>query len=266
MAEAAPVADNGTWRKGEFVRWTDLFIFIEAGLVWIGVIFVTAFLVAGVLIAMHYPANTLERNISGLAKNFVFLQAVMISYYLVLLYFLWRIARRVSTSSLVARYRALPPSKLALSALLGMALGVAVPLLNAWLIRKNVVDIQLTKGEQMMTATSLSQLPLILVTLALVAPFVEEMFFRGILLSWLKLKMPLVLAIVVSATVFALVHFDFLSHPGLGGWYITGVLAVVGLINAVLAIRTGSLWAPFGLHAAYNAMLIIPPSLSSALK
>jgi len=266
MAEAATVADNGTWRKGEFVRWTDLFIFIEAGLVWIGVVFVIAFMIAAVLIAMHYPANTLEHSVAGLAKNFAFLQAVTASYYLALLYFLWRIARRVSTSALVARYRALPLAKFAISALLGMALGVAVPLLNAWLIRKNVVDIQLTKGERMMTANSPGQLPLVLFTLALVAPFVEELFFRGILLSWLKRKMPLVLAVVVSAVIFALIHFDFLSHPGLGGWYITGILAVVGLINAVLAVRTGSLWAPFGLHDGYNAVLIILPSLSGALK
>ena len=266
MAEAATVADNGTWRKGEFVRWTDLFIFIEAALVWIGVVFAIAFLVAAALIAMHYPPNTLERAVAGLVKNFVFLQAVTASYYLVLLYFLWRIARRVSTSSLVARYRALPFAKFALSALLGMALGVAVPLLNAYLMRNHAVDIQLTKGERLMTPNTLGQLPLVLLTIALIAPFIEELFFRGILLSWLKRKMPLVLAVVVSAAIFALVHFDFLSHPGLGGWYITGVLATVGLINAVLAVRTGSLWAPFGLHAAYNAMLIILPLLSGAIK
>jgi len=265
MSDAA-VADQGTWRKGEVVRWTDLFFFVEASFVWIGVLFVAAFVAASVLIQNHLPPSMFLENFRGLSKNYAFVQAVGVSYYLVLLYFLWRITRRVAPSALVARYRSVPLAKVAIGVLAGLALGIAVPLLSAYLINNNLIELQPTEGEKLLMPATPGQLPLVLVTVSLVAPFTEELFFRGVVLSWLKRKMPILLAIVVSAAIFALAHFDFVAHSGAGGWYVTGVIGVVGLVNAVLAVRTGSLWAPFGLHAAYNATLISLPVLADALR
>jgi membrane protease YdiL (CAAX protease family) len=265
MSDAA-VAERGTWRKGEFVRWTDLFIFIEASFVWIGALFVVGFVVASALIAKHYSPAVLAEGYRALAKDYTFVQAIGASYYLVLLFFLWRIARRVSDSALVARYRSVPVTKVAIGVLAGIALGLAVPLLSAYLVSRHLIDIQMTEGEKVLMPATPGQLPFVLITVSLIAPFTEELFFRGIVLSWLKRKMPMVLAIFASAAIFALVHFDFVSHAGVGGWYITAVIAVIGLVNAVLAVRTGSLWVPFGLHAAYNATLISLPILAVGLK
>jgi membrane protease YdiL (CAAX protease family) len=46
----------------------------------------------------------------------------------------------------------------------------------------------------------------------------------------------------------------------------TGAIAVVGLVNAVLALRTRSLWGPFAVHAGYNATIIAMVALSATVK
>ncbi len=71
----------------------------------------------------------------------------------------------------------------------------------------------------------------------------------------MRRKIYVVPAVIVSAAIFALVHFRYLSVPGIEGWALTGLIGVVGLVNATLAIRTGSLWPPFAFHAAYNGTL-----------
>lgn len=257
----AAAAGTGTWRKGEFVRWTDLFIFIEASLVWLGLLVIAIAAVAGVATATHVPHESVSGALRDLPKSAVFVQGMAISYYLVLLYFLWRIARRVAATALVARYRAMPLYQFLLVVAGGIAVGFLVLYLNAYLIVHGLVDLHATRTEHLIAPRTLAELPLAFVVLALVAPFAEELYFRGIILGWLVGKMPVALAVVANAVLFGLVHLGFVAHHGPGGWYITGVLTLVGLAGAILAIRTRSLWASFGLHAAYNATLISAPLL-----
>ncbi|MEJ0041922.1 MAG: CPBP family intramembrane glutamic endopeptidase [Rhizomicrobium sp.] len=75
------------------------------------------------------------------------------------------------------------------------------------------------------------------------------------MLSWLCRKIYVVPAVFASAAIFALLHFRFLSQPGIEGWMLTGLIGMVGIVNATLAIRTRSLWPPFAFHAAYNGTL-----------
>jgi hypothetical protein len=103
---------------------------------------------------------------------------------------------------------------------------------------------------------ALYQYPIVILTAAIVAPFVEEFYFRGVLLSWLGRKITIVPAVLVSALLFGLLHFRFTSHPGAEGWVYTGVIVFLGLLNAILAVRTKSLWPPFALHAGYNATVV----------
>jgi len=82
------------------------------------------------------------------------------------------------------------------------------------------------------------------VLLVVVAPISEELIFRGVLFAGWRSK-GFVVAAIVSSTFFGLAH-----------WQPNVVLAtaVLGWILAYLYEKTGSLWAPIGLHAAKNAL------------
>lgn len=88
------------------------------------------------------------------------------------------------------------------------------------------------------------------------APVVEEVYFRGVLLSWLRSWMWPPLAVLLDAAIFALLHGRFITHPGTEGWAATVIVGAMGLLNAVVYLRTKNLWMPFVIHAIYNGVLL----------
>ncbi len=86
-----------------------------------------------------------------------------------------------------------------------------------------------------------------------VAPFVEELVFRGVLLSGLASRMPVGWAIVLSALIFGCVHL-----PDFGfAWYPVPALVLLGIASAWLRLRTRSLWPSITLHAANNFFAVL---------
>ena len=84
---------------------------------------------------------------------------------------------------------------------------------------------------------------------ALLAPVLEELFFRGYLLHAMK-RFGEPRAAAVSALCFALVHLG--GTPCAWAMY-----AALGLLLAALTLRTGSLLAPMLVHAVYNLTLVL---------
>ena len=86
--------------------------------------------------------------------------------------------------------------------------------------------------------------------LFLLQPFAEELLFRGYLMSLLARYFNLCTALIVSSVLFAVVHAtnDGLSTMG----FIT--ITIAGLLFGLLFAKTGQLWLPTGLHAAWNFM------------
>jgi uncharacterized protein len=91
-------------------------------------------------------------------------------------------------------------------------------------------------------------LTLALLLLAVGAPIVEELFFRGLLLRSLLVRTSPPLAIIASALLFALAHFEALQFAG---------LAAFGVVLGALAWRTGRLAPGIAAHAAFNAGAVI---------
>jgi membrane protease YdiL (CAAX protease family) len=79
------------------------------------------------------------------------------------------------------------------------------------------------------------------------APLAEELIFRGCLYGILRQIGGRLLAIAVSSLLFALIHGHLPSLAGL-------MVLSVGL--SLLYEKTGSLWAPILLHAAFNGLSI----------
>ena len=101
-----------------------------------------------------------------------------------------------------------------------------------------------------------------LVAGALVAPFGEEVLFRAFATTaWVR-GVGVRQGVLRAALVFAVAHVLTTSGTSAGDAF---GLAVVGFGTRVpialalgwLFIRRGSIWAPFGLHAAFNAVLLL---------
>lgn len=84
------------------------------------------------------------------------------------------------------------------------------------------------------------QMVLTFVLFVVLAPAVEEFTFRGLLFTRLSAKYSPGKAIVISALMFGLLHFDFIGA------------FVFGLVAASLYAHSRSLIAPFALHSVNN--------------
>ena len=92
------------------------------------------------------------------------------------------------------------------------------------------------------------QIAVLMLFLAVGAPIVEELFFRGLLLRSLSRAFGPVVGIAGSALVFGLAHFELLQLPA---------LILFGVILGLLAHRTGRLGPNMVAHAAFNAVTVI---------
>jgi uncharacterized protein len=85
---------------------------------------------------------------------------------------------------------------------------------------------------------------LLLVTIAVVAPLLEEILFRGLLQNSLSKRLPAWAAIALSALVFGAMHMDLYAMPP---------LVIMGAIFGVIYHLTGSLRVTIVLHMINNA-------------
>lgn len=91
-------------------------------------------------------------------------------------------------------------------------------------------------------------LPVLAVAVVVVAPVVEEVFFRGLLLGAFRDRWGVPVAIAASSVVFGVTHFQPLQFPG---------LTLAGLVFAVLAVRAGRLGPAIWAHAGFNAATVV---------
>jgi membrane protease YdiL (CAAX protease family) len=99
------------------------------------------------------------------------------------------------------------------------------------------------------------ELAVALLLLAVGAPIVEELFFRGLLLRSLRTAiggwrphLAVAFSVVISALCFALAHFEPVQFLG---------LACFGVVLALMAWRWDRLGPSIAAHAAFNASAVI---------
>lgn len=131
------------------------------------------------------------------------------------------------------------------------ALGILAPLLGGLLtqflagshdVSQTVTDI----ADRAHVGMRVALLPVVV----LIGPLVEELLFRGALLSVLRTRLGDGWAIAVSAIVFGAVHLPDLDWL----WYAVPNLVLIGVFCAWLRVRSGSIWPGFVAHAANNAL------------
>jgi len=138
----------------------------------------------------------------------------------------------------------------AVAALLGLILPFVGGLLTQWLAQGHQVSQDIKQlGAQ---ASPMLRIPLALLVVT-VGPLVEELLFRGVLLSAAMRYVPAGTATVITALLFACVHL-----PDLGFlWYALPNLLMLGLVLAWLRIQSGSIWPAVLAHAVNNALAVV---------
>ena len=87
----------------------------------------------------------------------------------------------------------------------------------------------------------------VLVNGAVIAPIVEELFFRGLLFNAISVRTPVYAAALLSGVIFGIAHGDPVLFP---------VLALFGTVQAVFYRMSGNLVVPMVVHGANNALFL----------
>jgi len=104
-----------------------------------------------------------------------------------------------------------------------------------------------SKIEELIANRSIST-NILLIVVAVVAPFCEEIYFRGFLYSAFKKSWGVNTALFLSSLLFALAHMEIYSFIP---------LVVIGWLLAYIFEKTKSLFPTIFLHAIYNLILIL---------
>lgn len=124
----------------------------------------------------------------------------------------------------------------------------ALILLNWTLLSVLVSLFPLSRQEQSMFEQMASNSVASIVTMCILAPVLEEMLFRGIILRSFLLQYSRANAIFGSAVLFGLAHLNIYQ-------FVVGLL--VGIFLAWLYERARSLWPCILCHAAYNSAVAL---------
>jgi membrane protease YdiL (CAAX protease family) len=128
----------------------------------------------------------------------------------------------------------------------GLAVGIAVGLL---LFSAVVGVAALLDVYNILGSGGTGQLVFALVGMALVPGVMEEMLFRGILFRWIEEFAGSWAALLVTSALFGLAH---ITNPNATVFSSFAIAVEAGLLLGALYMLTRNLWAPIGLHAAWN--------------
>jgi membrane protease YdiL (CAAX protease family) len=117
-----------------------------------------------------------------------------------------------------------------------------------------VPDLMAVEMARMLYAPDAAAWVRVVLTMAVVVPLGEELFFRGLLLRGFLLRYGPRAALVLTALLFAIVHLNPWALPS---------IFLVGLLLGWLVLRTGSLWCAWLAHGIYNLAAVV--ALNTAL-
>lgn len=86
-------------------------------------------------------------------------------------------------------------------------------------------------------------------TVGVIVPLAEETFFRGVLYTWLRGRLPFWVAVAINTLLFALAHADSAA--------VVATSAVMAVALCAVYEWTGSIWTAILLHAANNAGAVV---------
>jgi membrane protease YdiL (CAAX protease family) len=149
----------------------------------------------------------------------------------------------------VFRLGRVPTGMLALCVFLGLGLGIVSDELDrmaqsAFPMPREILDAL----KDFMVFHSAREMILLVFSVVIFAGVIEEMLFRGFLQTALERHNPSTKAIVVTAAVFAILHFN--------PWWMVQIFGL-GVVLGILAWRSGSIWPGVVIHMTNNAVAMV---------
>jgi len=192
------------------------------------------------------------QQLMGTSNDLIVLTAcVEIGFYgIILLAIYWTTVRRYHSPWAALGLRPVPLGWFVLAPLLTLGMltvGVALTSAMSALQGQPFVNPQVNDMSQGQQLTPL-HLILFLLGTAIVAPIVEELFFRGMLYPLLRRRLPAWLAIIANAAIFAALHFIPILLP---------MLFVMGLLLTFVRARTESIIPSIIIHALNNTVFVL---------
>jgi membrane protease YdiL (CAAX protease family) len=103
---------------------------------------------------------------------------------------------------------------------------------------------------------SVSYILLAVAFIGIIVPAVEELIFRGMLITWLAERSGTIAAVVLSALGFSIVHFYFVATEFEFGIFVTAQIFALGLLLGWLFVWSRSIWPPILLHVVNNIVVV----------
>lgn len=237
-----------------------------AGLGVAGLAFLGGLLAATLLGALYASARGLDEARADNDLGFAVVTAVGLWVGFLVLPLLW------------ARRQGGPAHYLGLSARwIDLPLGVAVGLASsavAGIVSSVVLNDSERKALESTAETLVDRarapaaVGLLVVTLCVLTPLAEEVFFRGLLFRSLcrvtgaggprpGWKIRVAVAVLIGGLVFGVVHYDGKPAAGLVLTLQLGLLGLFGAALCILVHRTGRLGAAVVAHATFNAVTVV---------
>jgi membrane protease YdiL (CAAX protease family) len=220
------------------------------------VAFVSIFISSGVALLIAYSGHPSPNDAKEAAGNvFVLLPAQLAAYILTVGFMVLLVALRYRTPFLAA-VRWNPPSRrlaytaAALGAGLGLMVLLLENLLQRWIPKSLPIDEFFRKPSFAYAMAAFA---------ILIAPAVEELFFRGFLFPALARPLGTVLAVGLTGGLFALLHGAQLAFA----WVPLLLLFVVGAMLTVVRARTQSVATTVLMHMSYNTVIFVLTGIAS---
>lgn len=225
-------------------RIRDLLIFIAVGFFTL----VAANFLVFVGYAFLRPLLHWRVPIEGLQTNVIFLLSIQLVWYLLLLAYIYFFITWYYKASFLSslKWKGLSAHPTIRYLLGGAALSLVVMIVPPLLPERKGFPLE----KLFNSPTSAYAIAIFAVV---VAPFMEELLFRGLLFAFFEKHGGLTSAIVATAILFAGLHIP----EYWGAWNNVVMILVVGFTFSIVRGLTGSVTPSFVLHLAYNGTLML---------
>lgn len=116
------------------------------------------------------------------------------------------------------------------------------------LLDKSLFQLATQSANTSSTVSAAAISPVALISIILLAPLVEEFVFRYAAINILTRRFKQTWGILISSFFFSIIHFDF---PFIFGYFL------IGLVLAVVYVRTNKLLVSFVVHTSMNLIVVI---------
>lgn len=174
--------------------------------------------------------------------NMILIISGCITIFLLWIFFLCRKKKLLTETGI----KAFPVKYVPIIAILGIGM-VAVITFVMGMLPEEMLEAY-AEESQVLTGSTLT----VVLSNMIIAPIVEEMIFRGLILSRLKRAVPIVWAVLISSLIFGLAHGQIV-------WMVYAF--VLGLVLSIVAIQTESVAAAIVLHMVFNISGTVIPML-----